>query len=169
MEQVYEALFITAITGFEGFLEDLFVGLLIDGQGLTTTTQGFHRRTSIRSHRVARELLGGTTTRYIDWLPLDRTVERARLYFRNGIPFTSVGGPDYEFIQRCLAIRNAIAHRSRFSRQKFETLVIRGTPLLANERTPSGYLRSLFRQNPPQTRYENLAAELLQLARRLGQ
>jgi hypothetical protein len=72
-------------------------------------------------------------------------------------------------IERCLIIRNAIAHRSRHSHDRFQQEVLGSTPLPPRERTPAGYLRSSFRSGPRQTRYENLTAELLRLARRLAQ
>jgi len=168
IDQVYEALFMNMITSFEAFLEDLFVGLLVDGQGFTTSARGFARRTTIRTWRIAREMVIGPGGQYADWLPLKRTKDRANLFFRGGKPFTGATPADDRLIGRLLVIRNVIAHRSRFSQKKFETVALSGTFLPPRDRNPAGYLRSPFRANPYQTRYENLAADLLLLARRLA-
>lgn len=167
-EQIYEALFVNTLTAFEGFLEDLFVGLLVEGNGLTTRQSAFGRRVTVRTHRIARELVFGPGRRYADWFPYDRTEERARLFFTGGRPFSSLSDADRSLIERCLVIRNAIAHRSGHSRDRFEREIIGQRALLPRERRPAGYLRAPFRSNPPQTRYENLAAELLLLARKLA-
>ena len=167
-EQVYDALFINTMTAFETFLEDLFLGLLVDGQGLSSEKSTFSRRVTIRSHKVAREIVIGPNRKYVDWLPYDQTEGRAKLFFRGGRPFTVVSTTERNLLKRCSAIRNRIAHNSRHSNETFQKVVIGNLSILPRDRTPSRYLRSLFRLNPAQTRYENLAAEILRLARRLA-
>ena len=167
VQQVYEALFVNAVTAFESFLEDLFIGLLVGG---VATGQGrFSRRVTVTTSQIARELVTGAGRKYADWFPFERTEERARLFLTGGRPFTSVSTAERSLIDRCLIIRNAIAHRSRHSRDRFQREVLGSTPLPPRERTPAGYLRSSFRSGPRQTRYENLTAELLRLARKLAQ
>ena len=168
VEQVYRALFISTVTAFETFLEDLFLGLLVDGRGLTSERSTFSKRVIIRSPRVAREIVIGPNQKYVDWLPYDLTEKRARLFFGGGRPFTAVSAPERRLLKRCSAIRNRIAHNSRHSNERFQKVVIGTLAILPRNRTPARYLRSLFRLNPTQTRYENLAAEILRLARRLA-
>ena len=64
-------------------------------------------------------------------------------------------------VRDCQRIRNAIAHRSEHAKSLFEREVLGTLPLPQHERTPVGYLRSRLTAYPPETRYENHAAQLL--------
>lgn len=110
-------------------------------------------------------MLGGRS--YVDWLPYHHTEKRAEAFFRGGAPFCVFDNSDKRELERIVTIRNAVAHQSRDARQKFENKVIGAVPVLAAERTPSGYLRSVFRTAPAQTRYEEIANTLAILARKI--
>jgi hypothetical protein len=159
-ERVYEATFLNACTLFEAFLEDSFVAKLVTG----TRTRA-RPRAAVASHRVARELVYGSRP-YVDWLPYEKTESRARVFFRGGRPFSGLNADDIRLLRTCVAIRNAIAHRSRESRRRFLGTV-RGLLLPPRERTPAAFLRSQLRAAPPQTRYEDLLASLAAVARKL--
>ena len=167
-EHVYEGLFLNAHVPFEGFLEDLFIGLLVDGQGVLSSRSDIKPRVAIRLHRIARQLLSGPQRRYVAWFPYERTIEMASLYFQGGRPFTELSEAQRQQLRKSHIIRNAIAHRSRFSMHQFEKQVIGNTPLPPRERTPAGFLRGQFRITPKQTRYENLVSQLLLIARDLA-
>jgi hypothetical protein len=159
----YEGIFLRTVTAFEGMMEELFVGLLAGG---ITPGRHVHPRVTFQSHSVARDvMLGGRA--YVDWLPYHYTSKRAEAFFRAGYPFCNLTKADKEQLERIILIRNAVAHQSRAARQKFESDVIGTTPLLARERTPAGYLRSIFRAAPAQTRYEEIASTCAMLARKL--
>jgi hypothetical protein len=166
--QVYEGMFLSASVTFEGFLEQLFVGLLLQNQGVESQRSDIVPRILVRSHRVARELLFTRQRQYVDWLPYDRTIELAKKYFRGGRPFSDLSEPERQHISKCHTIRNVIAHNSRDSQARFEKRVLGTTPLPPHERTVAGYLRGLYRIAPAQTRYENLVAQLLTIARKLA-
>jgi hypothetical protein len=104
----------------------------------------------------------------VDWLPYDKTQDLAKIYFRGGRPFSELSAPQKEHLLKCHTIRNAIAHRSRYSLERFERHVIGNTPLPPQQRTPAGYLKGIFRLYPSQTRYENMVAQLLSIARQLA-
>lgn len=167
---MYEGLFLNAYAAFEGFLEDLFIGLLIENRGIESGRSDIKPRVSIHSHMIAREVLIGLSPRkYIDWLPIERTLEMAKIYFRGGRPFNDLSNSQKSHLSKCAVIRNAIAHKSRYGLKKFEEIVIGNNPVLPQERKPAGYLQSLFRTSPSQTRYEDLVATLLIIARNLAQ
>lgn len=159
----YEGIFLRTVTAFEGLVEDLFVGLL------TESVKPGHNvlpRVTFRSHSVARDvMLGGRA--YVDWLPYHFTEKRAEAFFRGGLPFCSLEKGDKKELERIITIRNAVAHQSRDARKKFEEGVIGAAPVLSVERTPAGYLRSIFRTAPDQTRYEEIALTLAGLARKI--
>ncbi len=167
VERVYEALFLSYFSLFEVFIEDLFIGLLVEGRGLIATRPGVRPRARISSHRVARDLVSNNRG-YVEWLPYNRTEERAEVYFTGGRPFSALAAGQKSDIQTCGRIRNAIAHRSRYAKQVFETKVLVGLILHPRERTPAGFLRSSLTGFPPQTRHEYYVTKLLGIARDLA-
>jgi len=161
----YEGTFLRTVTSFESLLEELFVGLLT---GSITPGRNVHSRVSFRSAAIARDvMLGGKA--YVDWLPYRHTENRAIAFFRGGKPFSNLDKGDVRSLERMLTIRHAVAHQSRAARKKFEDEVIGSTPLLPAERTPAGFLRSVFRVTPPpaRTQYEDIAGTCALLARKL--
>jgi hypothetical protein len=168
LEHTYEGLFLNAHVAFEGFIEDLFIGLLVTGQGLQSSRIDILPRVTVRTHKIAREMMLGSGKQYIDWFPYKRTIELAEIYFRGGRPFSELNQTQKDYLSRCHIIRNAIAHKSRYSLKQFEDKVIGNAHLLPRERSPAGYLSGIFRTSPVQTRYENFAAQLLLIARHLA-
>ncbi|MFZ2493485.1 MAG: hypothetical protein WA208_18560 [Thermoanaerobaculia bacterium] len=166
-EQLHESLFLSSFTSFEVFIEDLFMTLLISDPRSTKRRRS-QPRVSIRSYPIARELLiGFGPKRYVDWLPIENTLERAQTFLRGGRPFSSLSMTQRDLIGRAHAIRNAIAHRSRFSQEKFEKRVIGNTPLAPRERHPAAFLRGQFSGAPPTSRYEQITTGLLGAAKLL--
>lgn len=166
IEQVYKGLYLDAITSLEELIENLFIGLLVGR--LVSGISGVVPRVSFKSDRVAREVVFGGQN-YVDWLPYYHTQQRAKAFFRNGLPFTSLEKADTNQLERLLYVRNAIAHKSRHSQKIFERKVIQHIPLTPREKTPAGYLRSIYRGAPVQTRYEELVTEMVAIARKLCQ
>ena len=164
VEQVYMGIYLDCMTSFESMLEDLFVGLLSGRFGLATGSAVPLVR--FRNRQAIRPLLYGSRP-YADWLPYNRTEELANRFFRNGGPFTQLDDNDKGIIRQCSYIRNAIAHRSPYSDNIFKSRVIGNQNLMAREKSPSGYLRSIYRHAPVQTRYEYFALSLAGIARKL--
>jgi hypothetical protein len=159
----YEGIFLRTVTSFEALMEELFVGLLTGG---ITPGRNVHPRVTFQSAAVARDvMLGGKA--YVDWLPYHYTDKRASAFFRGGQPFSNLDKAERKSLERMLTIRHAVAHQSRAARRKFEDEVIGAAPLLPGERTPAGFLRSVFRVMPPQTQYEDIAGTCALLARKL--
>jgi hypothetical protein len=67
-------------------------------------------------------------------------------------------------MNRITTIRNAIAHQSTHAIKQFENKVTAGLTLLPQERKPAGFLRSLLRVSPRQTRFEFYVNELGRIA-----
>ncbi len=168
IEQVYEGLYMSSITSLENWIEDLFIGLLVGR--LKHCSSSVTPRVSFKSDRVAREVIFSDRN-YLDWLPYKYTEKRANAFFRNGMPFTCLNKPenkaDLKKLEILFHIRNVIAHKSAYSKKKFENEVIGSSPVTQQERTPAGYLRGIFRITPTQTRYENLINEMASIAKKL--
>jgi len=164
IEQIYKGLYIDAVCSFENFLEDLFIGLLVGRY--TPSSRHIVPRVKFTSPIIARDvILSGK--RYVDWLPYNLTMERAKAFFRNGRPFTTLTPTDRQLTEQICIIRNALAHDSEYANKIFEKKIVNSMALAPRDRNPSGYLRSEFRIAPVQTRFENLTIEMSGIARKL--
>jgi hypothetical protein len=105
-------------------------------------------------------MLQGKRDKYLSWLPFSQTEERANLYLQEGKPFTELDGGDKQLIQETVYIRNAIAHSGHHAIEAFRTNVIGEKRLGRGEKTPAGFLRSEFRDNPAQKRFQVYVARL---------
>jgi hypothetical protein len=165
IEQVYVGLYLDAVVSFELFLEKLFIGIL-SGR-IISPRKTVKPKVKFTSERVVKPIVF-SGKKFADWLPYGRTQERARLYFYRGLPFSSLKKEDIEKIDNIMVIRNVFAHRSSHSLKRFKNDIIGDTPLNRVERTPAGYLRVLFRQNPDQTRFEEKIYSLGNIANKLS-
>ena len=151
LDSVHEALFLRAVTSFEGFLEDLFIAIL---EGRARYSK---QRVSLLMSASSREalmqiLLQGNA--YMMWLPFPNTEKRAKLYLKDGRPFSELDDGDKSLLKTITTLRNAIAHKSPYAISEFERTVIGSHPLLHNERSPAGFLRSRITSGPAQSRFE---------------
>lgn len=151
LDSVYEALFLRAVTSFEGFLEDLFIAIL------ERRTRYSKQRVKLLMSASSREalmqiLLQGNP--FMMWLPFHHTEKRASLYLKGGKPFSEIDAGDKSLLKTITTIRNAIAHKSPFAVSEFERTVIGSHSLLHNERSPAGFLRSRITSGPGQSRFE---------------
>jgi hypothetical protein len=166
IEQIYKGIWLEACCSFEQFIEQLFIGLLL-GRFVHPSRYVFPRIT-FRSDIIARDVLS-SGDRYVDWLPYDRTERIALAYYRNGLPFKSLTTSDKNTISKICHIRNAIAHKSEYSKRIFQRNVIGSLNLPPKDRYPAPYLRTIFRMSPSQTIYESYAIEMASIAIKLCQ
>ena len=164
IDQVYMGLYLDCMTSFESLIENLFMGLLSGRFDVATGSAVPLVR--FRNKPAIRPLLYAGRP-YADWLPYDRTEQLADRFFSNGGPFKLLNDNDKSLMRQCSYIRNAIAHKSPFSDNIFKSRVIGNQNLMAREKTPPGYLRSVYRHAPVQTRYEYFALSLAAIARKL--
>jgi len=162
VERVYEGLYIAAVTSFEGFLEALFFDVLLNGDRYSGS---IHARVEFKSAQVLRAfVLGGRP--YVNWLPYDRTNERAAIYLRAGRPFSNANATDKRMMANWMTMRHAIAHTSRHADRTFQRQVVGNLALPPRQRSPAGYLRSQLR--PQVTRFENVLREMETIAAKLS-
>lgn len=159
IEKVYAGLYLSVFTEFEGLIEELFLGLLAASITSSKSKPTVHSSNST----IVREVMM-IGKNYLDWLPYDRTLERAKVLFQNGEPFSLLQANQSQSLTRFLRIRNVIAHKSDYALQQFQKEVIGNKPLLPQERTPTGFLRSQYRAWPSQSQYENIIQELQGMA-----
>jgi len=154
--QFYNGLYLNLFVEFERLLDELFFGLL---SGDISTSLPVVRIVPPISSDLARSILL-IGKNYLDWLPYENTLERAKVFFRDGMPFTLLNDQNRSNLSRYVYIRNAIAHRSEYAVSKFIKHIIGDSKLPPRERTPVGFLRGNFRSAPSQTRYELVVQEL---------
>lgn len=171
IEKVYESLYIRTFTFFEGFVEELFFGLLT--KKIKSSVGEVVVKVSFKSEISAREIVFAGRP-YYDWFPYDNTERIAKRFLKDGLPFTllnldeSVRKDVKKDIANLLIIRNVIAHQSTYSKNRFQKEIISNAlGLLPREKTPSGFLRSQFRV-PDQTRFENYQLRIIDIAQKLA-
>lgn len=162
VEEVYAGLFLDIFTEFEALIENLFLGLL-SGE-LYAVANPVKKTIFIKPVSKIREVVFAGKP-YLDWLPYrECTIPRAKRFFHNGIPFTILNDLQNIDLKRYHLIRNALAHKSDSATKKFEES-IRGLPLLPEEKTPCGYLRSIPHHR--QTQYKIAVVNLQVIANTL--
>lgn len=164
IDSVYEALFLRAVTSFEAFLEDLFIAILA-GHARYSKQRVRVLMSASSMESLMQILLQGNA--FMNWLPFTNTEKRAKIYLKDGRPFTELNDGDKSILKTITVIRNAIAHKSPHALSEFERAVIGSIPLLQNERSPAGFLRSRITSGPAQSRFEVYMGELGRCAGRL--
>lgn len=139
----YQGLYLILIRKFENYLEDSFFHYASGGSCPPRIINGSTRRIKILTKETRREnlrslLLGDK--KFLDFLPFELTEKCAKVVFDAGFPFTILPRPDKEVIQRCLAIRNLIAHDSIEAKKRFRTLAIVDQSLSGRNKNVMGYL-----------------------------
>ncbi len=163
LHSVYEALFLRAVTGFEVFLEGLFYSIL-SGSANYPKRRVSPRMNAVSNRALKDILLQGKS--YLDWIPIDRTIERAEIYLNGGRPFSELSDADRSAIKNISLIRHAIAHRGDHAKKVFREKVIGAMALLPVEKKPAGFLRS--QANNGQRRFEVYIIQLGRIALELS-
>ena len=164
VNQIYAGLYLDAIASFEKMIEDLFIGLATGR--LESNSVQIVPLVSFANNKAVRPIIFAGRS-YADWLPYHYTERRAKVFFREGIPFTSLSSGDKTQLETLGVIRNAIAHRSDYSTRLFQNRVIGSQSLMNREKSPAGYLRSIFRASPLQRRYEDFVNSMATIAVKL--
>jgi len=163
IERVYAGLFLDMFTHFESILETLFLGLLAGD--LYSPTQNIVRLATITPRPITRDIVFNWRA-YIDWIPYtEKTIPLANNYFQNGLPFTVPSKPQMANLRDYHTIRNALAHKSKSAHDSFQNMIA-SLPLLPQQKTPAGYLRTTP-AGVGQTQYEIAAIELQSIANAL--
>ena len=162
--QGYAGLYLDLFTEFEGLIENLFIGILSGAVSPNNTI--VRRKITIKPVSKIESVLLGEKRVYMDWLPYDSTIKRANIYFDGGKPFTLLSIREKEKIKDYHKIRNAIAHKSKKTRNDF-LKIINGLTLLPIESTPQGYLRNIPNASTGQTQLEIIGNELTIISHKL--
>ena len=136
--RTYEGAFLSFHTSLERHIERLFLALVM-ARVLPTGTET-KSLVRIADHRVAHAVICGDRP-YADWLPLNKTKQRASVYLSRGKPFDRLKPVDIQVFDRMQVIRNAVAHQSHHAIRSFRRVLIEGQGIPLVEQSPAGYLR----------------------------
>ena len=141
---VLQGVYLFGVRAFEFFLERQMVYLchplarwgpkVVNGK----TRRYVSKLKDTNESRVKAILAMGSS--YADYLPYERTVNRAKVLFAAGRPFSLIDPNHGEMIKRALVVRNLIAHESDHSMRQFQKTVCSRYPLRPDRRNASGYL-----------------------------
>jgi hypothetical protein len=159
--RAYEGAFLRYYTDLERHLERLFMGLLMSRFAVTGNSRSL---VQIRSEQVARQVLIGERN-YVDWLPIQKTTDRAKTFLSRGKPFDRLSPADKDALHRMHLVRNAVAHQSGHALRKFRKHLVDHEGLPPVQRTPAGYLRG--QHAPGQTRLSYFMAQGVQAMTRV--
>ena len=138
VEGIYELGFLNIFVSFENEIYEL-----LKSNMLTKYASTGHRRSLIvpENRAIAEKILMGTS-RYVQLLPVEQMEKVARVYLKNGVPFTLLTPQNKGSLKTGYAIRNHIAHRSAHSKANYKRVVFSNTLLPRNSSVPGYYLRS---------------------------
>lgn len=158
IHRIYSGAFIQYYTYLERMIEKLFVGLLMGEYVSSHSNVG--ALVNVNSYKVAHDIIKGDR-RYVDWLPIYKTCQRADAFFSCGRPFSLLGTRDKNVLNNLTTLRNAIAHKSSASQKSFLNVYVQNRPLPPEQLRPSGYLRGTHRVS--QTRLEFLMSDSIRV------
>jgi hypothetical protein len=164
-ELVYSSSFLSICCQWEGLLEQALLEAVCGSPSGNLSRQ---RLGTFRSKKHFRRALLHPNKDYIGLESLSKAIGLAKLYLPDGRPFSSVSASNQTYLGHCVLIRNAIAHQSDHAVIKFRSKVPGIATLPVRRRTPSAFLRHVFRQNPSQTRMDLYAAAFKSAATEIG-
>jgi hypothetical protein len=143
---ITELAFLRAFLAMESFLEESFI-LYSLGQ-LPPRGKPPRRHTFPPSRSAADDWVIPEGRRYASWAAHDIR-NRAKRFFRGGRPFETALSASQTALEEARTIRNAIAHESSSTHQKFEGLVRQKLGTLPPGLTPGGFLGSTVPSSHP--------------------
>ena len=117
---IVEVAFLQFFLAWEDFFEQAFVRYMCGAR----TDSGYspHLLLEYPNLNHALRLLHGGRP-FVDWVNAGEIISRAKLYFRDGEPFSNTIAPATTKLEEMKVIRNRIAHRSPHAKEKFEDYV----------------------------------------------
>lgn len=146
-DQMTEMAFLRIFLAWESFVEESFILYLFGRR--PPRGRAPHRYAFPPNFRTATEWVIPERRAYAEWTSAQEVSRRAERFFRDGRPFTPVLRSNQHMFEEIRAIRNAIAHRSASTRQKFEVLVRNKLGALPPDLTVGSFLASIVPGSAP--------------------
>ncbi len=123
LEMVTEMAFLRSFSAWEAFLEESFILYLWGKDPPRGRTPKRYAYPPTR--RVAEQIVVIEGRKYADWSKIHNVIGRAERLFENGKPYSDALKSQQGKLQDIQIIRNAIAHSSSYSWEKFQRLIRR--------------------------------------------
>lgn len=159
LESLTELAFLRAFLAWEAFLEESFILYLA---GANPPRGRPPRRFAFPpNQQTAMEWVVPEGSRYASWTNAALVIRRSERYFHTGNPFAPVLKSNQSVLEDARILRNAIAHDSISTRQKFETLVRRHLGALPPNTTVGRFLgMTIAGSAPPLSFLESLFSRI---------
>lgn len=137
-DQMTEMAFLRAFLAWETFIEESFI-LYLYGQK-PPRGRAPRRYAFPPDFKTAKEWVVPEGRPYAQWTTAEHVSRRAERFFQAGRPFSPVLKSNQNLLDEVRTIRNAIAHHSESTQQKFDTLVRTKLGTLPPNLTVGGFL-----------------------------
>lgn len=121
-DMIVELAFLKAFLAWEAFLEESFV-LYVWGKPPPRGAPPKCIYQPPRNRQLVEQLIVPEGKDYVDWTNVNIVTTRAMRFFAGGEPYSRTLRPHQSFLDNMRFIRNAIAHSSTHSWDKFQRLV----------------------------------------------
>lgn len=164
-EIITELAFLQAFLAWEAFLEESFILYLL---GKKPPKGNPPRRHVIPSTRKIVGKLIAEGRDYADWSAATNVIKRADRFFREGKPYAQVLKAHQNMFDEISAIRNAIAHSSAHSQEKFKNLTRNKLGIYPSNLTVGGFLAmTVPSSSPPESFLEFYLSKIRFAAQRI--
>lgn len=138
-EMIIELAFLRSFLAWERFLEESFILYLLGKKSPT----GFKPKRYVlpKNYKHALEISSADAS-YADWTSTEIVIKRAERFFNRGDPYASSLKIRTAKFNDVRTLRNAIAHSSIYSRDRFRKLVRRELTYYPAGLTPGGFLNT---------------------------
>lgn len=120
IHSIVELSFLKLFISWEQFLEHAFTRYMCGAR----TSSRFSPERFVQPKTLEHALnIIKQERHYVDWTVGSEVIQKAELYFRDGEPFASALGGSLAQLDEMKKIRNRIAHSSKDSEEKFQSLV----------------------------------------------
>lgn len=138
VEAIYELCFLQVFISFENSIVELMKTNLMLPVGSDGKKRSMY---PIVNRTLAGRILKGTSG-YFSIMPVEQLQKVAKVYLRDGRPFTELSPAIKGEVSKAYAIRNHIAHRSPETQLKYQNQVVNLATLPRVSFIPGYYLRS---------------------------
>jgi hypothetical protein len=153
-DAIIEMAFFRAFLAWEAFLEESFVLYLLG----KSPPRGRPPRCIVEpkaTRKLIQQMLIPEGRKYIRWSNAGDVAARAKRFFHDGWPYATYLTAHQNKLQDIEGIRNAIAHTSGYSKERFERLVRRELTALPTRSTIGEFLRTIVPGSPlPESFFE---------------
>jgi hypothetical protein len=161
MEMVTEMAFLRAFSAWEAFLEESFI-LYLWGKD-PPRGQAPKRYAYPPTRRVTEQIVVIEGRDYADWSNVHNVIGRAERFFENGKPYSDALKSQHSKLQDIQTIRNAIAHSSAYSWERFQRLIRRELGTYPPNLTIGGFLAMTIPHSSPPRSYLEFYLSVIQL------